>query len=229
MKGAIYHVAIAMVIFSHAKISSFRAKAHPVFHWCLYNKTRSLVFDVSLVSVWILEETLFLIFNVCFVAVWILDVRLFLVFAIISATACIDLLTCFCRFMEGTGTSYHYDRYPHSSAVVHLRLSQGLLPSPPSPTPRGTREPQEETPSETTTSRLSLPITHLLYWTCVNTNENPDNISVFNKKNGWRTFEIERAVRVCRKGFDELKWQYLALYNYKTLVHVGRIYTVIIQ
>ena len=39
MKGAIYYVAIATVIFSHVKISSFRAKAHPVFiNWCLYNK-----------------------------------------------------------------------------------------------------------------------------------------------------------------------------------------------
>ena len=25
------------MLFSHAKISSFRAKAHLVFHWCLYN------------------------------------------------------------------------------------------------------------------------------------------------------------------------------------------------
>ena len=32
-----YHVAIATVIFSLVKISCFRAKAHPVFHWCLYN------------------------------------------------------------------------------------------------------------------------------------------------------------------------------------------------
>ena len=38
MKGAIYFVAIATVIFSHVKISSFRAKAHLVFHWCLYDK-----------------------------------------------------------------------------------------------------------------------------------------------------------------------------------------------
>ena len=39
MKGTIYYVAIiAMVIFSHVKISSFRAKAHLVFHWCFYNK-----------------------------------------------------------------------------------------------------------------------------------------------------------------------------------------------
>ena len=38
MKGAIYYEAIATVIFSHVKISSFRAKAHLVFHWCLYNK-----------------------------------------------------------------------------------------------------------------------------------------------------------------------------------------------
>ena len=38
MKGAIYYVAIAKVIFSHVKVSGFRAKAHLVFHWCLYNK-----------------------------------------------------------------------------------------------------------------------------------------------------------------------------------------------
>ena len=30
------------MIFSHVKISSFRAKAHLVFHWCLYNKKKSL-------------------------------------------------------------------------------------------------------------------------------------------------------------------------------------------
>jgi len=36
-KGAIYYVAIATVIFSRVKISCFRAKAHLVFHWCLYN------------------------------------------------------------------------------------------------------------------------------------------------------------------------------------------------
>ena len=47
VKGAIYYVAIAKVIFSHVKItmlfshvkiSSSRAKAHLVFHWCLCNK-----------------------------------------------------------------------------------------------------------------------------------------------------------------------------------------------
>ena len=38
VKAAIYYVAIATVRFSHAKISSFRAKAHLVFYWCLYNK-----------------------------------------------------------------------------------------------------------------------------------------------------------------------------------------------
>ena len=38
LKGAVYYEAIATVIFSHVKISSFRAKAHLVFHWCLYNK-----------------------------------------------------------------------------------------------------------------------------------------------------------------------------------------------
>ena len=29
-------------MFSHVKISSFRAKAHLVFHWCLYNKANYL-------------------------------------------------------------------------------------------------------------------------------------------------------------------------------------------
>ena len=28
------------MLFSHVKISSFRAKAHLVFHWCLYNKVK---------------------------------------------------------------------------------------------------------------------------------------------------------------------------------------------
>ena len=41
-KGAIYYVAIATVIFSHVisrvKISCFCAKAHLVFHWCLYDE-----------------------------------------------------------------------------------------------------------------------------------------------------------------------------------------------
>ena len=40
LKGVVYYEAIATVIFSHVKISSFRAKAHLVFHWCLYNKTK---------------------------------------------------------------------------------------------------------------------------------------------------------------------------------------------
>ena len=30
------------MLFSHVKISSFRAKAHLVFHWCLYNKKEYL-------------------------------------------------------------------------------------------------------------------------------------------------------------------------------------------
>ena len=29
------------MIFSHVKISGFRAKAHLVFHWCLYNKIKN--------------------------------------------------------------------------------------------------------------------------------------------------------------------------------------------
>ena len=43
-KGAIYYVAIATVIFSRVKISCFRAKAHLVFHWCLYNKMGFIMF-----------------------------------------------------------------------------------------------------------------------------------------------------------------------------------------
>ena len=31
------------VLFSHVKISSFRGKAHLVFHWCLYNKVIYLI------------------------------------------------------------------------------------------------------------------------------------------------------------------------------------------
>ena len=31
------------MLFSHVKISSFRAKAHLVFHWCLYNKMLSVL------------------------------------------------------------------------------------------------------------------------------------------------------------------------------------------
>ena len=38
VKGAIYYVASATVMFSHMKISSFRLKAHLVFHWYIYNK-----------------------------------------------------------------------------------------------------------------------------------------------------------------------------------------------
>ena len=38
VEGAIYYEAKATVIFPHVKISSFRAKAHLVFYWCLYNK-----------------------------------------------------------------------------------------------------------------------------------------------------------------------------------------------
>ena len=51
VKGTIYYVVKATVkfsqscednmLFSHVKISSFCAKAHLVFHWCLYNKFSS--------------------------------------------------------------------------------------------------------------------------------------------------------------------------------------------
>ena len=35
LKGAVYYEAIAAVIFSHVKMSSFCAKTHLVFHWFL--------------------------------------------------------------------------------------------------------------------------------------------------------------------------------------------------
>ena len=44
MKGANYYVAIATVIFSHVKLSCFRAKDHLVFHWFLYSKAISAMF-----------------------------------------------------------------------------------------------------------------------------------------------------------------------------------------
>ena len=37
LKDTNYYEAIETVTFSHVKISSFRANAHLVFHWCLYN------------------------------------------------------------------------------------------------------------------------------------------------------------------------------------------------
>ena len=49
MEGAIYYVAIAKVLFSHVKISSFLAKAHLVFHLCLYNKA-SYFFTTEIVK-----------------------------------------------------------------------------------------------------------------------------------------------------------------------------------
>lgn len=60
-----------------------------------------------------------------------------------------------CRSVERPGTPYHYDWYSDRPSVVHLWLSKGLLPSAPSTTPRGTREPQTETLAETTTSCLN--------------------------------------------------------------------------
>lgn len=52
------------------------------------------------------------------------------------------------RSVEGSGPTYHHDWYPDGSAVVHLRFSESVLPSPPSPTPWGTRELEEETTPE---------------------------------------------------------------------------------
>ena len=43
LKGMVYYEAIATVIFSQVKISSFHVKAHLVFHWCLYDKNKEQV------------------------------------------------------------------------------------------------------------------------------------------------------------------------------------------
>ena len=42
-KGAIYYVTIENDLFSPAKVLCFRAKAHLVFHWCLYNESKSAI------------------------------------------------------------------------------------------------------------------------------------------------------------------------------------------
>ena len=47
------------MLFSHVKISSFRAKAHLVFHWCLYNNNFSVITD-SICS----PNTFFLFYSV---------------------------------------------------------------------------------------------------------------------------------------------------------------------
>ena len=44
MKGMIYYVAMATVIFSHMKLSYFCMKALLVFHWCLQNKIIHYIF-----------------------------------------------------------------------------------------------------------------------------------------------------------------------------------------
>ena len=42
-KGAIYYVTIEKVLFSPAKVSYFRAKAHLLFYLCLCNKLKSAI------------------------------------------------------------------------------------------------------------------------------------------------------------------------------------------
>ena len=58
VKGVNYYLAIAKVIFSRVKnmllsgvkISCFCAKAHLVYHWCLYNK-KSIFYSQTLVFI----------------------------------------------------------------------------------------------------------------------------------------------------------------------------------
>lgn len=49
-----------------------------------------------------------------------------------------------CRCVEGSGCSYHHDRYSDCSAVVHLRLCQGLLPPAPPTSSWDARVSEEE-------------------------------------------------------------------------------------
>lgn len=53
------------------------------------------------------------------------------------------------RSMEGSVPTYHHDRYPHGSAMVHLRRSQGHPQPPPSSPTRNARVPQEEVGGQT--------------------------------------------------------------------------------
>ena len=47
--------------------------------------------------------------------------------------------------MEGSWSQDLDDRYTHCSAVVHLRLCEGLFPVAPPTSPRDAREPEEKT------------------------------------------------------------------------------------
>ena len=57
VKGAIYFVVTATVIFSHVKVTCYfhmwryqvLAKAHLVFHWCLYNKTSIILILIYII------------------------------------------------------------------------------------------------------------------------------------------------------------------------------------
>ena len=47
------------MLFSHVKISSFRAKAHVVFHWCLYHEKKILSLTSELRFTGTFSEDLF--------------------------------------------------------------------------------------------------------------------------------------------------------------------------
>ena len=50
------------MLFSHVKISSFRAKAHLVFHWCLYNNKLYYSFKIF-PRFWLAKSTLIIHHN----------------------------------------------------------------------------------------------------------------------------------------------------------------------
>lgn len=72
------------------------------------------------------------------------------------------------RCLEGTGCPYHYDRYSDCPAVVHLWLSQGLLPSAPPPSTWDARIPEEEAWPDRVKA-LSPPFSSL-HWAAVSFN-----------------------------------------------------------
>ena len=64
------------------------------------------------------------------------------------------------RCVEGSGCPYHHDRYSDCTAVVHLRLSQGLLPPAPPTAPRDARVPEEEARPHGVKTQPLLPFLH---------------------------------------------------------------------
>ena len=69
-------------------------------------------------------------------------------YAVTGPNQCTNVVPHICitvpRCVEGSGGTYHHDRHPDRSAVVHLRLGEGVLPPAPPPSPGDARVPEEE-------------------------------------------------------------------------------------